>query len=165
MSAAPVLDMVSHSPDETRRVGALLGALLAPGDVLLLEGRLGAGKTVFAQGVAIGLGVADPVTSPTFTLIHEHAGRVPMYHVDLYRLAGDTEAALIGLQEYLGGNGVAVVEWPERAAGLMPPEHLRIVLLPGEEDDTRLIRLTAAGNRPQELQGALARGTRLRPTV
>ena len=106
------LERISRSPQETRRLGALLGAVLGPGDVVALEGDLGAGKTVFAQGMGSGLGVPDAITSPTFTLIHEYRGRVPFYHVDLYRLsgeagAGEAEAGVIGLEEYLGGDGVA----------------------------------------------------------
>src|SRR4051794_25057361 len=101
----PMLDVISHSADQTRRLGARLAEWLAPGDVLLLRGDLGAGKTVFAQGVAAGLGIDEPVTSPTFTLIHEHHGRVPLYHVDLYRIGGDVEAGDLGLEDYLYGDG------------------------------------------------------------
>ena len=115
---------------ETRRLGALLGAALGPGDVVALEGDLGAGKTVFAQGMGSGLGVSDAITSPTFTLIHEYRGRVPFYHVDLYRLsgeagAGEAEAGVIGLEEYLGGDGVrrrgVVAAGPGAAAPRPPP--------------------------------------------
>jgi tRNA threonylcarbamoyladenosine biosynthesis protein TsaE len=125
-----MIEVVSRSPQETRRIGALLGPLLRPGDVVLLEGPLGAGKTVFAQGIAAGLGVDDPLTSPTFTLIHEHVGRLPLYHIDLYRLSGAPEAGAIGLEEYLGGDGAAVVEWPDRATTLLPAERLVVGLTP-----------------------------------
>ncbi len=129
------LERIDRSPQETRRLGALLGAALGPGDVVALEGDLGAGKTVFAQGMGSGLGVPDAITSPTFTLIHEYRGRVPFYHVDLYRLsgeagAGEAEAGVIGLEEYLGGDGVAAVEWSQRAPGLLPRDHLLVQLSP-----------------------------------
>jgi tRNA threonylcarbamoyladenosine biosynthesis protein TsaE len=146
----------SRSAAETRRLGARLGRHLGAGDVVLLEGDLGAGKTVFAQGIGEGLAAEGPVTSPTFTLIHEHAGRVPLYHVDLYRLAGDVAAAEIGLDEYLGGDGVAVIEWAVRAPGLVPREHLAVALAPGDGPDERRIELTAGGARHAALLSALA---------
>jgi tRNA threonylcarbamoyladenosine biosynthesis protein TsaE len=160
-----VVEVVSHSPDETRRLGRRLGRALDAGDIVLLEGTLGAGKTVFAQGVAAGLGVEGPVTSPTFTLIHEHAGRAPLYHVDLYRLpeapgAGEGEAADIGLEEYLGGDGVAVIEWGARAPGLVPPDHLVVELshVPERGERTRRIRIWATGERHRRPLEALAPG-------
>jgi tRNA threonylcarbamoyladenosine biosynthesis protein TsaE len=153
---APLVEVRSRSAAETRRLGARLGRRLSAGDVVLLEGGLGAGKTVFAQGIGEGLQVEGPITSPTFTLIHEHAGRVPLYHVDLYRLAGDGPAAEIGLDEYLGGDGVAVVEWAARAPGLVPREHLTVAIAPGEGPDERRIRLTAGGARHTALLAALA---------
>jgi tRNA threonylcarbamoyladenosine biosynthesis protein TsaE len=143
---AGAVDVVSHSAAQTHRLGQRLGELLQAGDVLLLEGTLGAGKTVFAQGVAAGLGIEDPVTSPTFTLIHEYEGRLPLYHADLYRLAGDSDASAIGLDEYLWGNGVTLVEWPDRAAGLIPKDHLRVALSPIAETK-RAIRFDPAGAR------------------
>jgi len=141
-----MLDVISHSADQTRRLGARLAEWLAPGDVLLLRGHLGAGKTVFAQGVAAGLGIDEPVTSPTFTLIHEHHGRVPLYHVDLYRIGGDVEAGDLGLEDYLYGDGVTLIEWAERAAGLVPPAHLAVALRPVAETK-RAIRFEPAGER------------------
>jgi len=137
---------VSHGAAQTQRVGARLGELLEAGDVVLLEGELGAGKTVFAQGVARGLGIEDPVTSPTFTLIHEYEGRLPLYHADLYRLAGAADALGIGLEEYLWGDGVTLIEWPDRATGLVPDVHLTVALRP-ISDTKRAIRLSAAGDR------------------
>jgi tRNA threonylcarbamoyladenosine biosynthesis protein TsaE len=145
-TTAGSVDVVSHSAAQTQRLGAHLGALLAAGDVLLLEGGLGAGKTVFAQGIAQGLGVEDPVTSPTFVLVHEYEGRVPLYHADLYRLGGAAEATTIGLEEYLWGDGVTLIEWPDRALSLVPPDHLVITLRP-ISDTKRSIRLTPHGLR------------------
>jgi tRNA threonylcarbamoyladenosine biosynthesis protein TsaE len=145
-STGGTIDFISHGAAQTQRLGARLGELLEPGDVLLLEGDLGAGKTVLAQGLAQGLAIEDPVTSPTFTLIHEYEGRLPFYHVDLYRLAGDADAAAIGLEEYLYGDGVTVIEWPDRAGRLLPREHLAIALRPIAETK-RALRLTPRGAR------------------
>jgi tRNA threonylcarbamoyladenosine biosynthesis protein TsaE len=140
------LDFISHSAQQTQRLGARLGELLLPGDVVLLEGGLGAGKTVFAQGVAAGLGVAGPVTSPTFTLNHEYEGRVPLYHVDLYRVSGAVEAEHIGLEDYIWGEGVTLIEWPDRAMSLVPDAHLVVSLRPLAETK-RVIRFDATGAR------------------
>jgi len=140
------LDFISHGAAQTQRLGSRLGELLEAGDVILLEGGLGAGKTVLHQGIAQGLGVEDPVTSHTFTLIHEYAGRLPLYHVDLYRLADDADAAAIGLEEYIYGDGVTVVEWPDRAGGLLPDDHLTVLLSPIAETK-RALRLTPLGQR------------------
>ena len=140
------IDFISHGAAQTQRVGARLGELLQPGDVLLLEGDLGAGKTVLAQGIAQGLGIDDPVTSPTFTLIHEYEGRLPLYHVDLYRLAGAGDAAAIGLEEYIYGEGVTVIEWPDRAGRLLPADHLSIALR-SIADTKRALRFSPIGAR------------------
>ena len=144
------LDFISHGAAQTQRLGARLGELLDAGSVVLLEGGLGAGKTVLAQGIAQGLGIDDPVTSPTFTLIHEYAGRLPLYHVDLYRLAGDADAAAIGLEEYVYGDGVTVIEWPDRAGTLLPTDHLSVALRPIAETK-RALRFTPRGARYGEL--------------
>jgi tRNA threonylcarbamoyladenosine biosynthesis protein TsaE len=152
----PALDFVSHSAEQTHRLGARLGELLAAGDVLVLSGTLGAGKTVFAQGVAVGLGVDDPVTSPTFTLVHEHQGRLPFYHVDLYRIEGDAEAAGLGLEDYAYGDGVTLVEWGERASRLLPPERLEITFRP-IADTKRAVRMAALGERCADLLATFKR--------
>jgi tRNA threonylcarbamoyladenosine biosynthesis protein TsaE len=130
----------SRSPVETWRLGARLGRALAAGDVVALRGPLGAGKTAFAQGVARGLGVParTRVASPTFTIVNEHAGRVPLYHIDLYRIGDPGELEEIGLREYLSGAGVAVVEWFERAPEAQPAELLEIEFEPGFENQRRL---------------------------
>jgi tRNA threonylcarbamoyladenosine biosynthesis protein TsaE len=119
------IDVVSHSLAQTQRLGAKLAALLGPGDVLLLRGALGAGKTSFTQGIAQGLGVTDVVNSPTFVLARQYAGRLDLYHMDYYRLDRPAEPGELGFDEYFYGDGVTVVEWPERAAGL-PAEHIGV---------------------------------------
>ncbi len=108
-------------------LGERLGRLLRPGDVVALFGDLGAGKTVLTKGIAKGLGLATDVHSPTFTLIHEHAGETPLYHIDLYRLEGP-EVEWIGVEEYLEREGVTVVEWADRMRSMLPDERLDITL-------------------------------------
>ena len=145
-------------PEETRRLGELLGAAAVPGLVLALTGELGAGKTCLTQGVAKGLGVPEdlPVVSPTYTLVNEYPARVPLYHLDLYRLDGD-EFVESGLDEYFFRDGVTVVEWAERADDYLPEPRLemefdfpagggRLVILRsvGEEWDGLLEALRAA---------------------
>ena len=132
VTPSPALDFVSHSTGQTQRVGSRLGEMLQAGDIILLEGPLGSGKTLLAKGIAQGLGVTDDVTSPSFTLINEFrprdsGGRLPLYHIDLFRLEdANKEAQAMGTEEYLYGDGVCVIEWAERASEIMPPEHLLI---------------------------------------
>lgn len=123
-----VLDIVSHSLAQTQRLGARLGELLRGGELLLLDGDLGTGKTSLTQGIAEGLGVHEVVSSPTFTLLKEYEGRRPLYHFDLYRLDVPEEALDLGFEEYFESNGVCVVEWAQKAESLWPAEHLRIRL-------------------------------------
>jgi tRNA threonylcarbamoyladenosine biosynthesis protein TsaE len=116
-----VRTLITHSEDETRAEGVALARRLRPGDVVLLTGDLGMGKTVFARGLAIGLGVAeDEVRSPSFTLVNRYRGRVPMYHVDLYRIDRAEDMDELGLEEILGGDGITVVEWAERLGPYSP---------------------------------------------
>jgi tRNA threonylcarbamoyladenosine biosynthesis protein TsaE len=123
-----ILETISRSPEQTRKLGQRLGELAQPGDVVLLVGSLGAGKTCLTQGIAWGLGVVDYTTSPSFVLMREYRGRLPLYHIDLYRLERVAEVADLGLDDYLYGRGMCVVEWADRALSLMPPEHLLIEL-------------------------------------
>ncbi len=141
------LTIIANSPEDTRLVGVLVGQLARPGHTVLLSGPLGAGKTLFVQGVADGLGVREAVRSPTFALVNEyHSGRLPLYHVDLYRLANSDEVATVGVEEYLERHdGVIAVEWPERAPGLWPEEALHVRLEPLSDAESRLITLQAAG--------------------
>ena len=113
--------IISHSPQDTFEHGRALGATLRGGEVLALDGELGAGKTQFVKGIAAGLGCPDDVTSPTFTLIHEYTGgRLPLFHFDFYRLATADEALQVGLDDYLGGGGVIAIEWAEKFPALLP---------------------------------------------
>jgi tRNA threonylcarbamoyladenosine biosynthesis protein TsaE len=138
------------SAEETKKLAAQLGSLLQPGDVLLLNGDLGAGKTTFTQGLAEGLGIDAPVTSPTFTLVHEYrSGRLLLFHFDSYRLAGAEEIADLGFEEYLERSGVVVVEWAERLGWLMPDARLDLTL--SGEGDTRTLQLEPHGSRYEQL--------------
>jgi tRNA threonylcarbamoyladenosine biosynthesis protein TsaE len=153
-----VLDFISHSAAQTVRVGQRLGELLRQGDVVLLLGEFGAGKTHLAKGVAQGLGSADLVNSPSFVLINEYrAGdrlhNAPIYHVDLYRLDEPAELAGIGLDDVLDEHGVALIEWAERARGLLPQEHLE-VQLQHLSDTKRVLRFVPHGPRYEALVSA-----------
>ena len=139
--------IVSASPAETRALARRLSRCLVGGDVLLLQGDLGAGKTEFVKGLAEGLQVTDLVTSPTFTLLNVYHGAMPLYHFDLYRLEDAEELDNIGFEEFLGGDGVAVIEWPDRFPAEMPLEHIRVELLPRANDQERVVRIEARGSR------------------
>lgn len=149
-------DFISHSARQTGQLGARLGGLLAPGDLILLDGSVGAGKTTMAQGIARGLGISEPVISPSFTIVREYAGRLPLYHIDLYRLAPGSALESIGIEDYLYGDGAVVIEWPDRADTLLPAEQLQIHLhVIG--DTKRRIRMVPAGDRTSQLVAQLRR--------
>ena len=134
----------THSVEETRALAEDLGrALLRPGDLVVLAGELGSGKTVFAQGVARGLGVTEPVVSPTFTIVREYEGRVPIAHVDIYRIDRLQELHDLGFDELLDDR-VTLVEWGDAAGPLLPNEWLEVRLVPAGEDE-REIRVSAHG--------------------
>lgn len=120
--------VATETPEETGSIGECLGSLLSPGQVICLQGELGAGKTRFAQGIARGLAVMTPVTSPTFTLINEYHGRCPVYHMDFYRLSDPLELEDLGYAEFFYGSGVTLIEWPERAAELLPENRLDVFI-------------------------------------
>lgn len=117
-------------PAATEALGRCLGKFARPGDIITLAGDLGAGKTTLTQAIGRGLAVPDDcyITSPTFALIHEYPGRLPLFHLDLYRLADETEAEELGLDDYLYGDGLSVIEWPDRLGSLMPANRLHIEL-------------------------------------
>lgn len=122
------LKLTSRSPEQTQHLGASLGKLAEAGDVFLLCGDLGSGKTCLTQGIAWSLNVKEYAFSPSFVLVREYYGRLPLYHVDLYRLDRIEEIAELGLDEYLYGDGVCVVEWAEKGLSLLPQENLLIKL-------------------------------------
>lgn len=131
-----------HTEVETRQVAAQLAVLLKPGDVVTLEGELGAGKTTFTKGLANGLGVKRNVSSPTFTIIKEYQGELPLYHMDVYRLENSEED--IGFDEYFNGDGICVVEWAQFISEFLPEERLEIeIQYAGEE--SRTIQFKAYG--------------------
>lgn len=119
-------ELVSKSPEQTQELGKRIGELAQPSDVFLLVGQLGAGKTCFTQGIAWGLGIQEYTLSPSFVIMRELYGRLPLYHIDLYRLDRIEETMDLGLDDYLYGKGVCVVEWAEKALSILPTENLRI---------------------------------------
>ncbi len=147
------LRLESGGPEETRAAGERLGALLMAGDIVLLEGELGAGKTTFVQGVARGLGYDGSVSSKSFVLLGEYAGRVKLYHADLYRLADPDQVLDLALDE-VSANGVLVVEWPERADGMFPEDHL-LVRFEVTGEDRRVLWFEAVGERASDVLGEM----------
>jgi len=133
--------------EQTVALGRRLGAMASAGDVILLSGELGTGKTCLVRGIAAGMGVSDYASSPSFVIIREYTGRLTLYHMDFYRLERAEEIADLGIDEYLYGDGVCAVEWAERAVGLLPAEHLRISLSYATLEGQREIVLSAAGSR------------------
>ncbi|MFO8011251.1 MAG: tRNA (adenosine(37)-N6)-threonylcarbamoyltransferase complex ATPase subunit type 1 TsaE [Dehalococcoidia bacterium] len=147
-----VLQLISKSPQETHRTGLEIGQLLNEGSLILLSGELGAGKTCLAQGIARGAGYNGYVTSPSFVLVKEYSGRLNIYHIDFYRLGDITEIAELGIDDYIYGDGVCIIEWAEKASGYMPEENLSIRLehIPGE-DESRFVQFAATGERYETL--------------
>ncbi len=138
------LEWLSESPEATRTFAARLAPVARPGDVLCLWGDLGAGKTVFAKGFGAGLGVRDTISSPSFVLMGEYLGRLPLFHIDLYRLASASEALDGGLLDDRQSTGVVLIEWPDRLGAALPPERLD-VRIDGGADEPRRLRLEAHG--------------------
>lgn len=138
----------THTERETMKVAEQLALLLNPGDVITLEGELGVGKTIFAKGIARGLGVKQAVTSPTFTIVKEYEGELPLYHMDAYRLEHSDED--IGFDEYFYGNGISVVEWAQFIEDYLP-NHTLNVHIQYVDDDTRLLTFTPIGNHYEKI--------------
>lgn len=149
----------TRAPGETREVGAAIAEVLLPGDVVSLTGDLGAGKTTLVQGAAAALEVTEQVTSPSFVLLREYRGRMPIYHVDVYRLDRVQEVLDLGFEDLLDPQGVVFVEWGDAIEGLLPDSHLEVELRVGEEDVEREVVVRARGRgwaeRWDRLDGAL----------
>ena len=146
--------ITSHSPEETQAIGRILGGSAEAGDIFLLVGGLGAGKTCLTQGILWGLGVDEYARSPTFVLVSQYQGRLMLYHMDLYRLDTIEEIADLGLDEYLFGDGVCVVEWAEKAAEIFPERHI-LVRIDYVDETSRRLTLTTVDERHGKLIDAL----------
>lgn len=157
--------LVTHSAAETQAVASEIGRLLRGGDVITLAGDLGSGKTTFAQGLARGLDVTDPVVSPTFTIVRQYEGRVPLVHLDVYRLDHLQELHDLGFDELVDAEVVLLIEWGDVVSALLPSERLDVRLEPGGvADDDRIVTFEARGPtwdaRRDALSGALDRRDR-----
>ena len=156
--------MSSATAQRTEALGAALGGLLAPGDVICLSGELGAGKTVFSRGIGAGWGATLPLSSPTYNLVHEHergADSARLYHLDFYRISGPREAETLGIYEILEGGDIVIFEWPERVLEILPAEHLWIDIMM-REDDGRDLHFSAQGERHAALLNELRQALGLR---
>lgn len=146
-----MFSLTTSSPEQTWKLGEKLGSRLGPGDTVCLYGDLGAGKTSFSYGIALGLEVKERyIPSPTFTFVNEYQGRVPFYHIDLYRLKDVEELENIGFEEYLDSDGVTVIEWAERAEAFLPEENLSVYLIYVNEN-TREFGFLGEGERYRKL--------------
>jgi len=135
------MKVTTHSPEETQQFAADWARKIEPGAVLALYGDLGAGKTCWVQGLAEGLGVEQAVISPTYTLVNEYKGSVPLYHIDLYRLKDPDEVWDMGWDDYIFGQGITAIEWAERVESILPKSTIRIRIEPGLEPEERMIAI------------------------
>ena len=153
------MQSISHSIEETERLGEKLAGQLKPGDVLTLIGEIGAGKTTFARGLAKGLGIpAGSVASPSFVLVRQYSsGRIPLYHADLFRLDSLPQAANVGLEEYYEAGGVTLIEWGDKVPGVLPEQFLEIRFEVADEQ-TRRLRVIPHGPRYENRWGQIPQG-------
>ena len=149
----------TRSTDETLELAGTVGDLLRAGDVVSLVGDLGAGKTVFARGVARALGVTEPVVSPSFTIVREYEGRMPLVHVDVYRIDTVQELYDLGFEELVRDDGVTLVEWGDMIDGLLPGDRLDVRLTPGATDDERVVEIEGQGRSWRARAAELAVGS------
>jgi tRNA threonylcarbamoyladenosine biosynthesis protein TsaE len=159
--AAASLELETTAPEQTRQVAGAVAELMTPGDIVSLTGDLGAGKTCFVQGAARALGVTDPVASPTFVLVREYRGSMPVYHVDIYRLDRFQEVLDLGFEDLLDPSGVVFIEWGDAIDTLLPASRLE-VRLTAPQDDRRVLRFTGHGSwvpRWERLEGLLGAWT------
>lgn len=147
-----MLKIKTKSTQETIDLGRRLGNLLKAGNIVTLIGDLGVGKTHFSKGVALGLGVQEHITSPTFTIVNEYSSKIPFYHIDAYRLNDVSEAEDIGIEEYLFGSGVTLIEWPQILAEVLPNEILEIEIIKDAEDENaRFFSFTPTGHHYEQI--------------
>ena len=145
------MEIVSKKAEDTEKLAKKIAQFLKPQDIILLDGDLGAGKTTFTKGLALGLGIKKNVKSPTFTIVREyHEGRLPLYHMDVYRLDGKVDD--IGLEDYYTKGGICIIEWADMIRDYLPEERLEIKFkLSSEDEDTRIITITPYGSKYEEL--------------
>ena len=134
---------ISNSAADTKKIAAELVNALNPGSVICMYGDLGAGKTAFVQGMAAALGIDEPVTSPTFTIVNEYYGKMPLYHFDVYRIGSSDEMFEIGFDEYIDGDGISVIEWAELIEDILPEDRINVTILKNMEkgEDYREIKV------------------------
>ena len=142
--------------EATRELARAMADLVEPGDVLLLTGELGAGKTAFAQGFGAGLGITEQITSPTFTLARQYEGRLPLHHIDVYRLDRLSEMQDVGIPELLDSGGVLLIEWGDAIEPALPADYLEVRLTYGADDDDRELQFRCVGGRWTARQRVLA---------
>ena len=146
----------SYSEEQTYSLGKWVGKNLSPGDIILLFGDMGSGKTVLSRGIAHGAAVTGMIPSPTFTIMNTYIGRMPIYHFDIYRLNEPEELYDLDYEDYFFGNGVSIVEWPERLDYLLPEEYLKVSIYRMQKENSRKIIIEAVGNRYTELEEVLS---------
>ena len=150
-----MLAWFSHSEEQTYKIGKWIGENAKPGDIILLYGDLGSGKTVLSKGIAHGAGVSGVVTSPTFTLMNVYMGRLPVYHFDIYRINDPEELFDLDYEDYFYGNGVSIVEWPDKLGFLLPKEFLKITITRLQEENVRKIAVEFIGEKYAALKEVL----------
>ena len=145
------MEIILKGLKETEEFGIKLGSLMKRGDILCLNGDLGAGKTTMTKSIGLGLGVEEYITSPTFALINEYRGRLPVYHFDVYRLENADDLYDLGFDDYFYGNGVCVIEWADKIQRMIPKDRIVVDIEKGNEDDERLLKISGYGKRYEEL--------------
>lgn len=148
---------MSYSEDDTIKFGKWIGKNSKPGDIILLYGDLGSGKTAISKGIAWGAGFEDIVTSPTFALMNQYNGKYPIYHFDIYRLSHPEDLYDLDYEEYFFGDGITLVEWPERMGDLIPEQYLKITLEKVEDFNQREIMIELVGNRYKPYEEVLSK--------
>lgn len=145
------MEIILNSLEETEKFGIKLGKFLQKGDILCLNGELGAGKTTMTKSIGIGLGVEEYITSPTFALINQYSGRLPVYHFDVYRLENVDELYDLGFDEYFYGDGVCIIEWADKIKRMLPKERIVVDIENGNDKERRILKISGFGIRFDEL--------------
>lgn len=145
------MEIKLNNLEETEKFGIKLGKLLKRGDILCLNGDLGAGKTTLTKSIGLGLGVDEYITSPTFALINQYSGRIPVYHFDVYRLENAHELYDLGFDDYFYGNGVCIIEWADKIERMIPKERTVIDIEKGNNVEGRILKISGNGDRFYEL--------------